>query len=339
MESQLILFYQNLWASIKCETNNSAPNQIIMDSNVDDNSEDARNTDKCLVVNNIPTSSGFYDADKCRAYIANKIKVSKIDRFAAQISKAHEVESTISYRLKDILNTFVKRTSKHAYDFTAKCKTGLQRYRLESLSNNHSRTSTKLKLVITKDKIDNRLTSRTIRQKLYPISQELLHGSGLRLMRSLLSSGRTATVKHDQDLLFRSTFVDDEDEIPTNSVNECNSPTDSDFLSCESFEPAQHVKTIQDLIKNNLRTSETISVQLNAIRQIFEKLALEHRNQVDLVYSLEEGRQADIVVRRSAYNLSKAAFKATSTPVHVKPNNEVWIRDLKPNSSSLDKQR
>lgn len=261
-------------------------------------------------------SSGYYDADKCRAYIANQIKVSKIDRFASQVSNAIDVESNIQQRLSNVLNMYVKRCAQITHEFTFKCKTGLQRHRL--LVN--QRKPSKIK------KTDRYLGDST---KQVSLSNDLLHGSGVQMVRALLTQPTLLTTnKHVKKKITTSEVYDcgDDDMVDLkNSSQEASrleglTFNENDYLLCDAFEPALFVKKLDDCIRNNLRKSKAIMVQLSTIRQLFERLASEHRDNVDLVYAAEEERQAATVVRRSAYNLSVAAIKATSTPVHVNFN-------------------
>lgn len=176
------------------------------------------------------TSSGYYDADKCRAYIANQVKVSKIDRFVAQVSRALEVEASIQDRLDNILRDF----NRHSAGITKNFRVCLQRH------------------------------------------------------RKAIALEQSDSIEEDLKDLFKPTLF---------------------------------VKKLNEYIRGNIKKSKAIMAQLNTLGQIFERLALEHRDNVDLVYAAEEERQAASVIRRSAYNLSMAAIKATSTPVHVNSNN------------------
>lgn len=192
-------------------------------------SQDRSATDR---VSSSTSSGGYYDADKCRAYIANQIKVSKIDRFVAQVSKALEVEASIQERLDDILSMFEKHSAQVTHD---------------------------LKLCLQKHR-------RTI------------------------------------------------------TLEQSNLNVDEQTLK-DLFKPALFVKKLDQYIRSNVKKSKAIMAQLNTVGQIFERLASEHRDKVDIVYTAEEERQAATVIRRSAYQLSIAAIKATSTPVHVNSNN------------------
>lgn len=201
---------------------------------------DRENQDRNANDNKIPISttfigSGYYDADKCRAYIANQIKVSKIDRFVAQVSRALEVEASIQERLDIVLMNF----GKHSAQLTKECRLCLQKHR-----------------------------------KAMAIEQA--------------------------------------------------SPFDGNPTFKDLHKPSLFVRKLNEYIRGNIKKSKAIMAKLNTIGQIFERLALEHRDNVDLVYAAEEERQAASVIRRSAYNLSMAAIKATSTPVHVNSNiNEI----------------
>lgn len=246
------------------------------------------------------TSSGYYDAEKCRAHIAKQIKVSKIDRFAAQIGQAIDVETGLHSRLCNILNMFVKCSAKVTNEFTLRCKLGLQRHRQDRILNQSKRKSSK--------KTDSRLNNHVNEQ--YTISNDLLYGEGAQLILELLSQPMTCMPsKHIRASSTTEEVILDED----------------DYMNTDSFEPQLFVKKLESSIRNNLRRSRSITTQLNKIKQLFERLALEHRDKVDIVYAAEEERQATIVTRRSAYNLSVAAIKATTTPIHVNStSNEIF---------------
>lgn len=261
-------------------------------------------------------SSGYYNADKCRAYIANQIKVSKIDRFATQVSNAMEVESNIQQRLVNVLNLYIKRCAQITHEFTFRCKSGIQRYRL--LAN--QRKPSKLK------KTDSFISDNT---KPISISNDLLHGIGVQMVRTLLTQPILLTKQIKRKLpsssesypLNEDTMKEfDQDGDDKSRSLEKSTFNEEDYLLCEAFEPALFVKKLDDCIRMNLRKSKAIMLQLSTIRQLFERLASEHRDNVDLVYAAEEERQSASVTRRSAYNLSMAAIKATSTPVHVNLN-------------------
>lgn len=201
----------------------------------DRESQDRITNDKILA-STTSIGGGYYDADKCRAYIANQIKVSKIDRFVAQVSRALEVEASIQERLDKVLMNF----GKHSAQLTKDCKVCLQRHR-----------------------------------------------------KSPIAFEQANSIEGDQ------------------------------FLK-DLCKPSLFVRKLNEYIRGNIKKSRAIMAKLNTIGQIFERLALEHRDNVDLVYAAEEERQAASVIRRSAYNLSMAAIKATSTPVHVNSNiNEI----------------
>lgn len=268
------------------------------------------NSNAVTISNNL--NGGYYDAIKCRAYIANQIRVSKIDRFSTQVAKALEIEAGMKARLSNILNMFVKCSAQAAYDFTSRCKYGLQRHRQDRILNQQKKPSKKGKKV----SVNHRYPDRQ-RQLNSTISNELLYGSGVKLVRELMIQSKTFPkhVKRKQPNCEDEQFSYDCEG--TNQIMNQLGLGDEDYALSDSFEPSTFVKDLELSIRNNLRRSSTITIQLNTIRQLFEKLASEHRDNVDIVYAAEEERQAATVTRRSAYNLSVAAFKATSTPVHV----------------------
>lgn len=261
--------------------------------------------------------SGYYDAEKCRAHIANQIRVSKIDRFSTQASRALEIETSMKSRLSNILNMFVTCSAQVAYDFTSKCKSGLQRHRQDRILNHQRKPSKRGKVA----PINHRYPDRS-KQSNSTISNDLLYGSGAQLVRKLMIQSKTFSkhIKRKQMNCEEKQFSND------SSADEDQNQTvlsDEDYILSDSFEPSIFVKQLEVMIRNNLKRSSDIIMQLNTIRQLFEKLASEHRDKVDIVYAAEEERQAATVIRRSAYNLSVAAFKATSTPVHVNTTNDI----------------
>lgn len=252
------------------------------------------------------TSKGYYDAEKCRAYMASQNRVSKIDRFASQVIKAVEVEADVNERLSNLLTMFVRRSASVARDFTLKCKLGFQRHRQDRILNHPRKTNLKRKA--------NTLFSDSRR---YSISNDLLYGQGAQLVQTLLSQSVTPTPhKHIKRKPESSDVVDGHNNIDF-SMSTNGDLTGDDCLQADLFDPSIFVKKLEDCFRNNLFKSKSITCRLNTVRQIFERLASEHRDKVDFVYAAEEERQATTVVRRSAYNLSIAAIKATSTPVHV----------------------
>lgn len=275
-------------------------------------------------------TSGIYDAEKCRAYIASQIKVSKIDRFAAQVGNAIETEAEIQSRLGNLMNLFRKRAAQAAHDFTFRCKLGLARHRQDRILNQKRKGS-------ASDTSGKSIGRRVTRSAFYPdksrlaglqvprantlnpISEDLLHGVGIQLFRNLLvESGSIRLSKspakkaREEELLARLVSASSDDSPSVANL------TGDDCQLSELFEPQLFVCRLEDRLMAVMEHSRRIGSQLNNVRQLFERLAMEHRDQVDAVYALEEERQAAAgVVRRSTYNLSMAAFKAASTPVHV----------------------
>lgn len=277
-------------------------------------------------------SSGFYDAEKCRAHIANRTKVSRIDRFAVQVGNAIEIEADIQIRLGKLMNLFRKHTARVAHDFTFRCKLGLSRHRQDRILNQkrevsvHSASSKHIRgkkaIRHTTAAASTRQTARlgAIGKSLPPISNDLLYGSGAQLVRSLLlqsgsfsvNNKRSGKRANGEELLARLISASNGEASSAASL------TDDDCQLSELFEPHLFVCHLEERLISLMDRSKLIGSQLNNVRQLFERLAMDHRDQVDAVYAAEEERQtAAGVVRRSTYNLSMAAFKATSTPVHV----------------------
>lgn len=259
-------------------------------------------------------SSGYYDAEKCRAYIAKKTRVSKIDRFASQIIKATEVEAAIHTRLSKVLNLFVKRSAQVTKDFTNRCKLGLQRHRKDRILNRGQR-----KIEMKCVRKDNQPGSRRSGRQT-TISNDLLYGYGAQLVHGLMRS--------QQDETNSITSKSNRQHVSAN-FDHCDRDdhhalilTEDDYVLIDSFDPQLYAKQLSESIESNLRSSVAINDRLESIVQLFERLASEHRHNVDLVYAAEEERQAATVMRRSAYNLSVVAIKATTTPVHVNTINE-----------------
>lgn len=254
------------------------------------------------------SSSGYYDAEKCRTHIANQIRVSKIDRFALQVMKAIEVESDVHRRLSNILNMYLKRSSKVVYEFSMKCKLGHQRHRQDRILNQSKRGMKKLQ---------QQLPQAITLSSTY-IHNDLLYGDGAQLVNELLdqpllhpvqSTSTSQPHKHIKNLQ-RKTRI---------KQGQCSEDSSCAIILAgpEHFEPSCYAKKLEKSIRDNLMKSEVIMRRLNSIRQSL-KMAAEHRDKVDHVYTAEEERQASTVMRRSAYYLSMAAIKATSTPVPIR---------------------
>jgi len=248
------------------------------------------------------SSAGYYDAEKCRTHIANQIKVSKIDRFSAQVSKAIEVESNIQMRLGNLMDMYLRHSAQATHDFTLRCKLGLQRHRQDRILNHQRKPSKSISSSIGQ-----------IEGKQYAISNDLLYGHGAQLIHALLT----------QSLQFTKHIKRKSDHDEAEAKNSGGSLSEDDYTLSDLFEPALYVKKLENCLRSNLRKSKAIMKQLNTVRRLFEKLGSEHRDRVDIVYAIEEERLATTVIRRSAYNLSMAAIKATSIPVHVCTNNEI----------------
>ena len=234
----------------------------------------------------IIASSGYYDAEKCRANIANR--VSKIDRFVAQVLRVIDVEIEVYSRLSKVLNMFVKHSAKVAHDFTMKCRLGSQRHRQDRILN-QSKNGAKKQLAAMPPTISN----------------DLLYGEGVHLVQELL----------DQAI----TFVPPKHVKRRKTARDCEL-TGENSKGQEVFDPSIFVKKLEKSILVNVQKSEAIMKKLDALKRLFRNLASEHRDKVDHVYAAEEERQSSTVIRRSAYNLSIAAIKATSTPIHVSPS-------------------
>lgn len=292
---------------------------------------------------------GRYDAEKCRVYIANQTKVSKIDRFAAQISKADDVECELRTYLRNILTIFMKQSAQNTLDFLHRCKDALKRHhqdRMILISSNSQRKNSPSKFKNGPNEILRIPSSRSSNS----MSEDLYNGPGARLLREILSSNLSKKdhlnhitqplhrghnhyrhsshqiqiepddINHDssspEDYRLEG-YGSDMSFSKTDEPSDWDELTEQNYLSSTTFEPASFVKKIEISIRNDLKRSECLSFKLNQIRQKFEKLAHKHRLRVDLVYAAEEERQSASVIRRSAYNFSVAAIRATSTPIHV----------------------
>lgn len=272
----------------------------------------------------VSPSKGIYDAEKCRAHIANQVKVSKIDRFAAQISKAIEVELQLQSRLTNVLNMFVKRSAQVTQEFTNKCKMGLQRHRQDRILNLNKVTKSSLIIKKTQHHHHHHHKPRSCSAGLnkYSISNDLLYGPGAQLVFSLMSYQTMPSVtkirRKKKPPPKGYDVVIKEEPIDTMKTSMLKNFSEEDYINlADSFEPSKFVKQLGDCLRNNVQKSAAITTYLSKMRQTFERLAADHHDKVDLVYAAEEERQAATVIRRSAYNLSVAAIKATSTPVHV----------------------
>lgn len=247
-------------------------------------------------------SKGYYDAEKCRAHIANQIKVSKIDRFAAQINKAQEIELEIQSKIREVLEIFVQKSARTAYEFVSRCKSGLLH------ESNLEPASYKTKRIKRMKKKAN-LKRRSV--DAIPISKDLYHGVELRMILDLLSGQPT----FNKALTIEDMLSDDDSVMSGFDGALSLDATDINLINL--FKPTDFIDNLKDHLKSDRRKSQKILDYLTSIKQLFEKLASEHRLNVDLVYAAEEERQSATVIRRSSYNLSLAAIKATSTPVHV----------------------
>lgn len=262
-------------------------------------------------------SSGYYDAEKCRAHLANLAKVSKIDRFAAQVSRALEVEAEMQFRLGNLLNMFNKRSAQVAHDFTLRCRLGLQRHQQDRILNQKRRKSSsdgpkQSEANISKKKI--RLSSKRSRSSLGatlpPISNDLLYGPGAQLIQKLLSENSSFNSMLHTDVRGGSRDLAMSFKVKTEDKN------DPEVLT-EYF-----VRHMREKLVSVVERGRAIGVQLNNVMQLFERLAMDHRDQVDAVYAAEEERLSRSgVVRRSTNQLTMAAIKATTTPVHIVSNN------------------
>lgn len=274
-------------AQVKIATINMQPVGPVADNSESRDCEDKfrddddNNSSTCQNLSTT-TTTGYYDAERCRAHIANQTRVSKIDRFAAQVARAIEVETDVHSRLSKVFNMYVKHSAQVTHDFVVKCRLGSQRHRQDRILN-QSKNATKKHLATTPATISN----------------DLLYGEGVHLVQELL----------DQSITL----------VPIKHVKRRKGPyteRDLDPAKCqELFEPSVLVKGLEDSISDNLKKSESLMDKLENLQQSFKNLASEHRSKVDHVYTAEEERQASTVVRRSAYNLSIAAIKAASTPI------------------------
>jgi hypothetical protein len=222
-------------------------------------------------------------SDEPETYVSIKKRVSKIDRFASCF--AIEVEERVHSRLSNILNMFLDRSSKVIHEFSMKCKSGFQRHlqdRILDQSKNPNKTH--------KPSLKNKPPPN------YHLSDDrLFYGEGAQLIHELLIQ-----------------------PLPqkTNKRKRPNQDTTETMMSSpDSFEPSLYVQKIEQLIREEIRRSLLIVDKLNIVQNTLKYLARNHRDQVDSVYSAVEERQASVVIRRSAYNLSLAANQATSTPI------------------------
>lgn len=271
-------------------------------SEQDCQSQNKTNPIAVTLTSDLSPSKGFYDAEKCRAHIANQIKVSKIDRFAAQINKAQEIEIEIHARIRDVLGLFVSQWAKPTQEFASRCKLGFQNRYCNMIAQYSGK---KQRPNLKKKKFKSKNPSL--------ISDELLEGSQLRMMIDLLTnSSNMANYGSTDPMNIEDDYIGSQSAI---CEQDC-----SRVIS--KFKPKYLVDRLKDHLKNDRRRSRRLVDNLCSLKQYFEKLATEHRLNVDLVYAAEEERQSATVIRRSAYNLSLAAIKATTTPVHVSSNND-----------------
>lgn len=324
---------------------NTANNNVTLELNdIDSHGKVSTNIINCGNIDLQPTltsnsnSNGYYDAEKCRTYIANQIKINKINRFALQIGGASEIETSNQIRLENLINMFTKCSSKVMHDFTMRCKLGLQSHRQDRILNYKRKKSPTFKSGKQNNSSKTNKIHRCNQQRNYhsSISNDLLYGAGAQLVRALLSSSsETISIENQQvkqknnsknssggtTIEIEDKFRKDKTDYINNAeINKISVLSDDDYLLSDYFEPKLFVKMMEDLLRANVIKSKAIDAKLSKISQVFESLALKHRDKVDKVYTAEEERQAASVTRRSAYNLSVAAIKATSTPVHINTN-------------------
>lgn len=296
------------------------------------------NSDKITTTSNsnhhaATTSTGFYDAEKCRTYIANQIKVNKIDRFATQVDRASEIEFDIQRRLGNLMNMYRKHSAQLAHDFTNRCKLAVQRHRQDRILNHNHNLKAKHQHKLKQSTANSQQLTKKLKPSdpnanlNYTISNDLLYGPGAQLLHTLLIQSQHISPKQHNGKR-RPSSIDRQEELEEikdvlfdGAGNGIVSLNENDYQLSDHFDSKLYVKKLEIQIKTNIDKSRIIIQQLIKVRQLFERLALDHRDKVDRVYAVEEERQAATVTRRSTYNLSISAIKATSTPVHINNNN------------------
>lgn len=264
------------------------------ESQDDDTAEQNQNDDNVNTISNITflhaTSNGYYDAEKCRAYIANQSRVNKVHRFAYQILKALEIEVDVTSRLSAILNMYLRRSCRVVFDFSSKCKLGVLHHRQDRILNQprkHNPSNKRGPAVLEQSTINN----------------DLLYGEGAQLLQELL----TQPLEHYQSKKTKRKNLKDLESRKKSDVKDDDDESDS--LATNTFEPRSYVMKLEDCIRVSMRSSKVITNRLNDIKHSFEKLVTDHRDRFEMVYALEEERQASTIVRRSTYNLnSKIVF-------------------------------
>lgn len=280
-------------------------------------------TTKLILSEASNSKKGYYDAEKCRAYIASQSRVSKIDRFVAQVNKAQEVELEIHDRIKELMNFFFKQSNKQALDFISKFK----------INSNNEKTNGRRRKLIRRKKSGTPKKSKLANYRVTPVDNKLLDGSNLKIVLKLITTSEPNSVEVCEDL---KNEQQQEDEAADEQINDDmnmideheaediasgdEQMTEEDWRTWHNLDPSLFVSQLKENLKDDRNKSERILKNLCSIRKLFENLASRHRVNLDLVYAAEEERQSASVTRRSAYNLSMAAMKATSTPVHVKTN-------------------
>jgi len=136
----------------------------------------------------------------------------------------------------------------------------------------------------------------------------LMYGEGAKLLQELLN--QPLEYFPPKQKIRRKSSLSRRDSTPTRlekSPHDVNNETGS--VIAASFDPRLYAMKLEMYIRNSKQASKMITSKLNSVRQTFEKLVNEHRDRFEMVYALEEERQASTIVRRSTYNLnSKITF-------------------------------
>ena len=275
------------------------------ESQDDDNGEQSDPRDNVNInINSLPSqtaSSGYYDAEKCRAHIARQSRVNKILRFSSQIIGAVEIESLIGSRLSSILDMYTLRSCHVTYDFSAKCKFGTSRHREDRILNQPKKHNPGNKRGPAQAQKGDNSDQNSI-------NNDLLYGEGAKLVQELL----VQPLKYYPPKQSRRRKVIDSDDKKGQTPGKIkNIETDASCVMASSFEPRLYVLKLEESIRDNLRASQTVAERLEDVKRLFERLVTEHHDRFEMVYALEEERQASTIVRRSTYNLnSKIALPA-----------------------------
>lgn len=221
-----------------------------------------------------------------------QLPINKINRFAMQISVMSEIELTIQERLNRVIDLYFSKSAKAISDYTLrKCK----------FNNDDKRQFKNTRLPAT---FRNSPAARDLYSKTRPLDncEKLLQlGPYIIQQAKINNKNRKKDIKKQK---FSAAHRTDTDLNKISSLS-------------KNFQPSKYVEELAHFMCSNLKTSKALTNKASSIKSLFTTLANEHKRNVDIVYSAKTEKSASSVTLRSAHQLSKAAIKASSTPVFV----------------------